>query len=192
MILTGGMAHPRKLIRQAVVALLIAANTAAGTRVKGTRVDPIKKTDLPAIGVYTLNDAVVEDDSTETEEAHEIELEVACWVADTEALSMDDAMDDIADQVETAMKVDPYLGGKSSDLRLVGTTMEAVEENGRVSPTIGIAVLTYAVKYRSSLTADASALDDFTTVVATQKITGGVPDPGGTVPASDQFTVQEP
>ena len=42
------MAHPRKLLRQAVVALLVGANTAAAARVYDSRVDPFKKGKLPA------------------------------------------------------------------------------------------------------------------------------------------------
>lgn len=181
------MAHPRKLIRQAVVALLAGAATAAGARVHGTRVEPHKKSALPALSVYTLNDPVNEDASSETEEAHELELEIAGWVAHTDVTPVDDAMDDLAEQVEAAMKADPYLGGKAGDTRLVGTTMEVVEDDGRSNPLVGIVVLTYAVTYRTDLTATAE-LDDFLSVEATHQIAGGVDD---TAPAVDQFTVQE-
>ncbi len=181
------MAHPRKLIRQAVVALLVSVGTAAGARVLGTRVDPHKKSQLPAISVYTLNDPVDEDASSTTEDAHELELEVAAWVAHTDALPVDDAMDDIAEQIEAAMNGDPYLGNQASKVRLVGSTMEVIEDDGRSSPMVGIIVLTYTVHYRTDLTAPAPT-DLFLSVKANQEIVGGVSD---TVPASDQFTVQE-
>lgn len=181
------MAHPRKLIRHAVVALLIAANTAAGSRVLGTRVEPHKKTKLPALSVYTLNDPVDEDDSTETEEAHELELEIAGWVAHTDAVPADDAMDDIAEQIEAVMAANPYLNGKASEVRFVGTVTSVVEEDGRSDPLVGIVVLTYAVTYRTDLTA-LSALEDFLRVSADHQIVGGVSD---TAPTSDEFTVQE-
>lgn len=188
MILTAVMAHPRKLIRQAVVALLVAANTAAGPRVKGTRVEPHKKGQLPAIAVYTLTDPVDEDASSQTEEAHVVELEIAGWVAHTDAIPADDAMDDLAEQIENAMKADPYLGGKASEVTLVGTVMEVVAPNGQSDPLVGIVVLTYSVAYWADKTATA-VLDDFRTVDATHQIAGGVAD---TVPAEDTFTVQEP
>lgn len=181
------MAHPRKLIRQAVVALLITASTAAGARVRGTRVDPHKKGGLPAIGVYTLNDTVDEDKATQTEDTHDLTLEVAGWVAHTDQIPADDAMDDLAEQIEAAMAVDPYLGGKAGNVRLLQTEMEIVEENGASDPLIGIVVLTYAIEYRSSLTVS-TALDDFETVGTTDVPGGGVPD---TVPVSDLFTVEE-
>jgi len=188
------VAHPRKLIRHAVRDLLIAANTAAGARVKGTRVEPHKSSQLPAIGVYTLNDPIAEDGSTNTEQAHELELEVVGWVAHTEALPADDAMDDLAEQIEAAMNAEvadddgPFLGGKVSEIRFVGTVMEVVEDNARTSPNVGIVVLTYAMTYRAGITA-ADPADDFETVDATHKIAGGV---GNTVPAEDQFTVLAP
>lgn len=187
MILTTGMAHPRKLIRQTVVALLAGANTAAGTRVLGTRIVPHRKSGLPALSVYTLSDPVDQEVSTDIEETHELELEIAGWVAHTEALPVDDAMDDLAEQVQTAMRGDPFLSGKASEVRFKGTVMEVVEDDGRSDPTIGVVVLTYLVTYREDLTA-AAPTDDFITVNATHKIAGGVAD---TAPASDQFTVQE-
>jgi hypothetical protein len=180
------MAHQRTLIREGFVAMLIAANTAAGARVYDTRVDPLK--DIPAISVYTLSDPVDEDASSSTEEAHELELEVACWVAHTEAVPVATAMDNIAGQVEAAVIADPGIGGAAANTRLLGTEMEISEESGRSTPLVGKIVLTFAVEYRSSLVAP-DPVDDFRTVVATQKVQGGVDD---TPPVVDQFTVQEP
>lgn len=186
MILTAGMAHPRKLIRHAFVAMLVAANTAAGARVYATRVDPLKK-QLPSISVYTLSDPVDDDASTETEEAHVVELEVLAVVAHTDAVPVDDAMDDIAEQIEAAVKANPYLGGEANDTRLVGTIMEVREENGRSDPLVGLVVLTYAVEYRADLTSGA-AIDDFETVKADHRIVGAVEENQ----ASDVFVVEEP
>jgi hypothetical protein len=182
------MAHPRKLIRQAVVAALVAANTSAGARVQPTRIEPHKKTQLPAISVYTLSDPVDEDASTQTEEVHELEVEIAGWVAHTDTLSADDAMDDLAEQIESAMTADPYLGGKAGDSRLVGTLMQVVEDNARSDPQIGIVVLTYAVQYRTDLTVSADDLDDFEVVHADHRIVGAV----AANQASDEFVVEEP
>lgn len=182
------MAHPRKLIRHAVVALLIAASTAAGARVKPTRVEPNKKGELPAIGVYTLNDPVEPDDSTELERVHELELEITGWVGHTDANPADDRMDDLAEQIENAMIADAWLSGTASEVRLIGSTMQVVEENGRTDPHVGVIVLTYAVKYRKSLAA--LATDDFRTVDAKVQVVGGIED--DTPLVENTFTVQEP
>lgn len=145
------MSHPRELIRHAVVALLVAANTNAGTRVKATRVEPNKKSGLPAISVYTLNDPVDPEASSEMEEVHQLELEITLWVAHSEATPVDDAMDSLADQVKTAMLDDPYLGGLANDVQLRGSVMQVVEDDGRSDPLVGVNTLTYAVAYSVAL-----------------------------------------
>lgn len=189
MILTAGMAHPRKLIRHAVVALLVGAATAAGARVKATRVEPHKKSKLPAISVYTLSDPVDEDTSTESEDTHELELEITAWVAHADALPVDDAMDDLAEQIEaamaTAMATVPPLGGLAGKIRHAGTTMEVVEDNARSDPLVGIMTLTYAVTYRADITAP-NPTDEFLTVDAKHRIAGAVE----ANQADDQFSVR--
>lgn len=179
------MAHPRKLIRQAVVAQLVGA-TAAGARVQATRVEPHKRSQLPAISVYTLTDSVDEDSESSLEVVHELELEIAGWVAASDAKPVDDAMDDLAEEIERAMRVDPYLGGKAGDVRLTGTTMEVVEDNGRNDPVVGIVILTYAVEYRTERGVSTADLDDFRRVRATYEIYG-VDDDNV---ADDAFVVQ--
>ena len=48
--------HQRKAIRDAVVTALVAAATSAGSRVFPTRVVPWRKTELPAVSVYALDE----------------------------------------------------------------------------------------------------------------------------------------
>lgn len=149
------MAHPRDTIAQAVVTLLIAAGTAAGARVTSTRVAPHKKSGLPAISVYALSDQVDEANSSEMEVAHELQLEITGWVAHTDAVPVDVAMNNLADQIEVAMRANPYLSGTASDVRLRGpaTAMEVVEDDAHSDPIVGIVVLTYVVTYHSALAA---------------------------------------
>lgn len=184
------MAHPRKLIRQAVVALLAGANTAASTRVLGTRVEPLKKAQLPTISVYTLSEGV-DPASAETapiELKRDVKVEIAGWVAHTDALHVDDAMDDLAEQIEAAMDSDYYLGGAAADQMLESTSMQVLEDDGRSADLIGIVTLTYSVTYRTSpANAEAFPTDAFVTVNATDKLVGGVSD---TAPVIDRF--QEP
>lgn len=189
MILTAGMAHPRKLIRHAMVDLLKAANTAVGVRVFPTRVEPYKTSLLPAISVYTLADASEDGAQTSTTEPHEVDVEVAAWVAHSDANPADDAMDDLAEQIEKAVHRDPRLGGKAyEEVRLRGTVMELAAVDGRSDPNVGIAVLTFSVRYLSDLT-QGEATDDFVTAHAETELVGGVDD---TEPAQDTFPVQEP
>lgn len=187
MILTAGMAHPRKLIRQAVVTLLTNV-TAAGARVSKTRFDPHRKSQLPAISVYSLSEPV-RPGSAETaprELTRDLKIEIAAWVPHTDAIPVDDAMDNIAEQIEAAMDADRYLNGAAGESILESTEMAVVEDDGKSDPTIGIVALVYSVTYRT--TQGETATDDFITVNSTQDIVGGVVD---TVPIVDQFTVQE-
>lgn len=111
MILTFGMAHQRKLIRKSVVALLVSGGTAAGARVKSTRVEPHKKSQLPAIAVYTLKEPVdpASKDTAPRELTRDLKLEVVGWVGVTDPDTVDDAMDDLAEQIEAAMEANRWL-----------------------------------------------------------------------------------
>lgn len=137
------MAHPREPIVDAVIAALVAANTAAGARVYNTRVEPQKKTALPAVSVYALDDPANADASSEMEEAHEIDLKIICW-------ALPDEINGLADQVEDAMRADPYFGGLVSDSALTGTAIDPEADN-RSDPPVAIAVLSYSVAYHIAL-----------------------------------------
>jgi hypothetical protein len=181
------MAHPRQLIRQAVRTLLDGV-TVAGARVSATRVDvPYRKVDLPAISVYTLEETV-EDESSSTaprELERELTLEIAGFVEFGEGV--DDRMDDLAQEIETAMHADPFLGGLAGDCLLVATELSVRGEGDRLA---GVVTLTYAVTYRT-LAPEPPAdddMDDFLRVDAEHNPAGEVhPDEV----AEDLFTVQE-
>lgn len=184
------MAHPRKLLRQAVVALLVSANTAASARVYDSRVDPLKnRGKLPAISVYALSEDIDQEASANTaprELTREAAVEVALFVGGVDEVAVVDAIDDLAEQVEAAMDADPYIGGKASDSMLAGTVIEVLEVNGGSDPLVGIAVLTYAVTYYSQ-PGIGTATDDFLSVKADHRIVGAVEENQ----ASDEFVVQE-
>lgn len=176
------MAHPRKLIRHAIVARLTNA-TAAGDRVQATRVDPHKKNELPAISVYTLREPVDAGGDTEPRElTRAVKVEIAIWVAHSDELTADDAMDDAAEQVEAAIDGDRFLGGLAAECVLENTEMQMLDGD----PLVGLITLTYSVTYRTSPAAP--TLDDFVRAGVDHRLVGGVPD---TVPASDLVTVQE-
>jgi len=183
------MAHQRQLIRQAVKDLLVVANTAAGANVTTTRVLPYRQGELPAISVYTLGETVEleEDNAVNPRELKRLlELEIAGWVVPTAIISADDAMDDLAYEIETAMHADPFFGGLVGDSVLESTEM-AIKGEG--DTLMGIVTLTYAVTYRTMAPEAPTALVDFLRTKATHDLVGGVSD---TVPAVDEFTVQIP
>lgn len=182
------MAHQRKLIRHAVVAVLANAATAAGARVQGTRIDSHKKTEIPAISVYTLSETVDDAGSgaAPREITRNVKLEVAGWVAHSDVLPVDDAMDDLAEQIESAMDANRYLGGEAADTILESTEMQVRAEDGRSDPLTGIVTLTYSVTYRTTPVPPAD-LDDFLDVDAKHRIVGAVE----ANQAQEQFSVQE-
>src|SRR5678815_2496807 len=92
------MAHPRKLVRDAVVAILKNA-TAAGARVYATRIEPIRKSPLPAIAVYTLSEETEPtiSNTAPRELVRIVKVEVSGFVAHSDAIPVDDAMDALAE-----------------------------------------------------------------------------------------------
>lgn len=182
------MAHPRKLVRDAVVAILKNA-TAAGARVYATRIEPIRKSPLPAIAVYTLSEETEPtiSNTAPRELVRIVKVEVSGFVAHSDAIPVDDAMDALAEEIEAALGADRYLSGAAGDSMLESTIMQVREEDARSDPLIGIVTLTYAVEYRT--TDIVGPLDDFLTATSEARVIGGIPD--DTIPASDAFVVQE-
>lgn len=179
------MAHQRKLIRQAVVQLLANAATAAGSRVMGTRVDAHKRSELPAISVYTLSEASEPNATAPREITRDVQIEIAGWVAHSEATPADDAMDDLAEEIEAAMDGDRFLGALAADSLLVSTEMQIRAEEGKSSPLVGLVTLTYSVTYRTAPAAPALP-DDFLAVKATHQIVGAAANNA----ATEEFEVQ--
>jgi hypothetical protein len=178
------MAHQRKEIRHAIAELLIAAGTAAGSRVSRTRVDAHKRSELPAISVYALSESSQADGSAPRELARDARVEIVGWVQHTEAVPADDAMDDLAEQIETAMDADRFVGGLAADTELTGTEIQIRAEEGKSSPLVGQVTLAYAVTYRTSPTPPAD-LADFERAKVTHRIVGT----GDNNAATEEFDV---
>lgn len=156
--------HQRQVIREAVRDLLIAASTAASTRVVATRTLPYRKNELPAISVYTLEETV-DGESVNTaprELTRNLQLEIAGWV--TAADDVDDQMDALALQIEFAMDADRYLADSAAECVLDGTTM-GIQGDG--DNLMGLVTLTYAVTYRTMAPEAPTDLSDFTTAAVT-------------------------
>lgn len=186
------MAHPRKLLRAAIVAQLTGYAGLAGARIESSRQDAIARSKLPLISVYTLNEETDQDASEDTSPRMLVRsstVEIAGWVAASEETDVADAMDDLAEQIEAAMDSEPLFGlDMVEDSILLGTELDLVEKDGRSSPLIGQVILTYAVTYRTEPGVSVPT-DDFLRVKATHQIVGGIED--DTEPAVDEFTVQE-
>lgn len=187
MILRVVVEHPRTLIREAVVALLINAPTSAGPRVFDTRSDPYKASALPVISVYTLSEQV-DPESAKTaprELARLPKLEVVAWVRDTTALPVGRAMDTIAREIEFAMNganFPPPNG--ASDFVLESTECEVIRDGEAL---LGVIALTYAVRYFDDVDTAALATDNLLRADIVTAVTGGVAD---TAPIEDLVTLE--
>jgi hypothetical protein len=185
--------HERKLIRDAVVAALKAANTSAGQRVYPTRARPNTDVELPVINVYTLSE------QTEPETANSaprfllryVDLVVEAYVKAVD--NVDDVIDAIALEIETAMDADDSFGGA------VGWSWPS-ETQTQVEFTdaqIGTLQMVYHCEYHSELRQSDAALNvqDLTLVDTKTSVTPVIaaePDAPPNDKAEDQVTLEPP
>jgi hypothetical protein len=135
--------HQRQIIRQAVKTALLGA-TAAGTRVFESRVYAWKSSELPAISVYTLEDAVDPESRKSAPMELERDLSLAIEAVVKAGENVDDAMDAICEEIERAMHRDDSLGGACSWSVLRTTELDLVGNSDQV---VGNARLTYQVHF---------------------------------------------
>lgn len=152
------MPHPRQIIRHAVVAQLV-DKTAAGARVYPARRIPLQRVELPAVAVYVPTESVeVTSRATAPRELdRRVQLVVEAIVQQAE--NADDALDELALGVENALHADWTLGGVASDLLLVNTEVDVVDDGRQL---IGVVRLEWEVRYYSDAVPLAE-LDDFKT-----------------------------
>lgn len=164
-------AHPRQLIRAAVVAALLAGNTVAEDRVAATRIVRWRTRDLPAVAVYTLSESV--DPASHLTAPRELErtVDVAIEGAVLGPDGVDDALDLLATEVERVMHADPTLGGTAGDAVLLSTEIDLFEDGAGV---VGVVRLVYGVTYHTYAPdpADGGALDDLKTVDVRHDLSG--------------------
>lgn len=189
------MAHPRKLIRAAVVAALI-RKTAAADRVFATRIVPYRANmELPVIAVYTLEDKVDADsiERSPRELKRHATLTIEAWVKPGD--NVDDAMDDFEEQIQRVMHADPFFKNSdgdciASDSIQVSSDMEVIERGEKL---LGILMLEYDFTYWQLAPEAPEGLDDFVDVQADfplQLDDGNPQDPGDQ--AQDVFIVKDP
>jgi hypothetical protein len=171
------MAHPRKLIRAAIVNALKAADTAAGERVFKSRATPWRTVELPGISVFAAEELVDEgsEESAPRELLRGADFNLDLVVAMPADGDVDDALDDLAEQVEAAMHADPTFGETASDCFLVSSTFGEVAEGNR---PMGALRLVYRTRYITHA-------PESTELVPLQKV-GATYDLGGAQHPDDQ------
>lgn len=135
------MNHPRKDIRDAVVALLTGA-TSAGSRVYPSRFAPVSESELPCLLVYTLSEDV--EISSESPREYGRSLKLIVDIRAAAAASLDNTFDALALQVESAMMQDFTLGDRVNDIILQNTEISVSVEG---DAEIGSCALTYLLPY---------------------------------------------
>lgn len=133
------MAHARQSIRDAAVTALTRLTT-TGTACYSGRVNPYET--LPCLSVYTLSESV-EGGELGTKQMRMLTLRVEARAR--AASDLDDTLDTITAEVETALMADRTLGGTAKTLELAQTEIEL---SGDAEQPVGLAVLDFAVLYR--------------------------------------------
>lgn len=173
------MSSARKAIRAAMVAALT-GKTSAGDRVFGNRTDPVmdRATDLdnghetfPLLLVFSRSERseVFDESPRRYRRTLELLVEGTTNVGD----ASDDALDDLAEEIEIAALVDDQLGGLVNDVRLTNTSMVLADSGRKV---IGGVTLTLEVDYFTTAPdPTALGLDDLD-IMDTQYSLGGAQD----------------
>lgn len=137
------MAHPRKQIRDAVLAALQAPGaTSCGSKVFGNRARQLWKTELPCLLVYTESESaeIYTQAPLEYKRSLKLVIEVVAVAAD----NLDDQLDEILEQLERAIYRDETFGDLVSTTTIVSTEMDIIDEGEKPA---GAAKLTLEMIY---------------------------------------------
>ena len=119
--------HRRQRVREAMITVLTAANTAAQARVFGHRAVTLRREELPALRVYTRADAVIPNQSFDGDVAARIALRVDALCKDHE--NVEAAVDALCEEVETAVRADPMLSGACAFCQFQSTDVDWEDED---------------------------------------------------------------
>lgn len=184
----------RKTIRKKVVEILL-NKTDANEKVFPNATIPPWVEELPVILIYPKSEPASEFNVAPRELARDLDLTIEIIATGPEenseaqtpasgGKSLEDIIDDIAEQIECEMSKDETLGGTADDSILTGTDFDF--EGGGGQP-IGAARLTYSVTYytMSPRAVDkAGPLDDFDTAKVEFNIDGDEIDTEDTIDLS--------
>jgi hypothetical protein len=144
--------HQRQAIRHAAKLALL-GQTAAGERVYTTRTQPFDPVDGPGLMIYTV-DETSEHDSLGPRRGLMRVLQLAIEVVAAVNATLDDALDDMAVEIERALAGNNTLSGACKDLELTRTQVALRKDGDKLTGGI---VLTFGVVYRT-MAADPTAL----------------------------------
>lgn len=140
------MSHARKQIRDAV-ANLVSGLTTTGARVFPSRVYSLDETELPSLSIFMI-DVSQDEVITRITVGTPPRFHRQCPLIIEGYAVMDDAVDDVLDQiaaeVETAMAAPLIVGSRTVPAQLQTTSKELIGDN---EGQIGIVRLVYSVSY---------------------------------------------
>jgi hypothetical protein len=145
------MSHVRKQIRDQFVSRLASAVTLVSSRVYATRVYPLTEAKLPAITVSVTSESsgIMTMGATMGSKSLDRSVDIAVSIYEKATATLDSAIDAIAVQVEEAIGADYTLGGIAKESVLVSTS---IDFSGETEKPVGIATLTFSVRYVTSFT----------------------------------------
>lgn len=141
------MAHVRKQIRDRIASTLTSGVPLVSNRVYASRVYPLTEAKLPAITVYTGAEISNRLNMGLSDLNRSLSVEVDIYVRATE--TFDDDVDAIAVQVEEAIAGDFTVNSLAKEAVLTGTD---VQFSGDAEQPIGVAKMTFTVRYVTTLT----------------------------------------
>ena len=141
------MAHVRKQIRDRIASTLTSGVSLVSNRVYASRVYPLTEAKLPAITVYTGAEISDRLNMGLSDLNRSLSVEVDIYVRATG--TFDDDVDAIAVQVEEAIAGDFTVNSLAKEAVLTGTD---IQFSGDAEQPIGVAKLTFTVRYVTALT----------------------------------------
>ena len=141
------MAHVRKQIRDRIASVLSSNVSLVKRRVYASRVYPLTEDNLPAITVYTGSEVSSRLNMGLKDLDRSLSIDVDLYVRVTK--TFDDDVDKIAVQVEEAIANDFTVNGLAKEAVLTGTD---IQFSGDAEQPVGVAKLTFTVRYVTALT----------------------------------------
>jgi hypothetical protein len=141
------MAHVRKQIRDRIASVLSSNVSLVKRRVYASRVYPLTEDNLPAITVYTGSEVSNRLNMGLKDLNRSLSIDVDLYVRVTK--TFDDDVDKIAVQVEEAIANDFTVNGLAKEAVLTGTD---IQFSGDAEQPVGVAKLTFTVRYVTALT----------------------------------------
>lgn len=137
------MSHIRQQIREAIE-LKLTGLTTTEDRVYKNRVNPLDKANLPCLVITSVRDVSLGPISHDVPRTiqHDASINITAYVKALD--NLDDALDDICEQVEIAMSTDRKLSGLVFSVDLQATD---INFNSDGDQPHGIAQLEYSVRY---------------------------------------------